>query len=161
MRCCHSPEHPATALSGIALPLSLREIQLLVTQTQFIGGTGDPLVCLIFCPYSLRHRKGAKVFPVTVGCSSSNGSAEKESESSSRLTRQIDESASTGENKNVATAMWACGAAGSALPWHGRGHRFDPDQVHQLTPSNSDTYLIKSPSRKFRLPRNCRASAPS
>ena len=26
--------------------------------------------------------------------------------------------------------MWACGAAGSALPWHGRGHRFDPDQVH-------------------------------
>ena len=29
--------------------------------------------------------------------------------------------------------MWACGAAGSALPWHGRGHRFDPDQVHQVT----------------------------
>src|SRR5580658_5625029 len=28
--------------------------------------------------------------------------------------------------------MWACGAAGSALPWHGRGRRFDPDQVHQL-----------------------------
>src|SRR4051812_43692655 len=28
--------------------------------------------------------------------------------------------------------MWACGAAGSALPWHGRGHRFDPDQVHQI-----------------------------
>ncbi len=27
--------------------------------------------------------------------------------------------------------MWACGAAGSALPWHGRGRRFDPDQVHQ------------------------------
>ena len=26
---------------------------------------------------------------------------------------------------------WACGAAGSALPWHGRGRRFDPDQVHQ------------------------------
>jgi hypothetical protein len=33
--------------------------------------------------------------------------------------------------------MWACGAAGSALPWHGRGHRFDPDQVHQTTPSRS------------------------
>jgi hypothetical protein len=32
---------------------------------------------------------------------------------------------------------WACGAAGSALPWHGRGHRFDPDQVHQITPSKS------------------------
>ena len=29
---------------------------------------------------------------------------------------------------------WACGAAGSALPWHGRGHRFDPGQVHQYTP---------------------------
>jgi molybdopterin-binding protein len=28
--------------------------------------------------------------------------------------------------------MWACGAAGSALPWHGRGRRFDPDQVHQI-----------------------------
>ena len=28
-------------------------------------------------------------------------------------------------------SKWACGAAGSALPWHGRGHRFDPDQVHQ------------------------------
>ena len=27
---------------------------------------------------------------------------------------------------------WACGAAGSALPWHGRGRRFDPDQVHQI-----------------------------
>src|ERR1700722_17919852 len=27
--------------------------------------------------------------------------------------------------------LWACGAAGSALPWHGRGHRFDPGQVHQ------------------------------
>jgi hypothetical protein len=30
--------------------------------------------------------------------------------------------------------MWACGAAGSALPWHGRGRRFDPDQVHQSQP---------------------------
>src|ERR1700757_4404064 len=29
---------------------------------------------------------------------------------------------------------WACGAAGSALPWHGRGRRFDPDQVHQILP---------------------------
>ena len=29
---------------------------------------------------------------------------------------------------------WACGAAGSALPWHGRGRRFDPDQVHQIFP---------------------------
>ena len=28
--------------------------------------------------------------------------------------------------------VWACGAAGSALPWHGRGRRFDPDQVHHI-----------------------------
>jgi hypothetical protein len=28
-------------------------------------------------------------------------------------------------------AGWACGAVGSALPWHGRGRRFEPDQVHQ------------------------------
>src|SRR5712691_3680228 len=27
---------------------------------------------------------------------------------------------------------WACGAAGSALPWHGRGRRFDP---HRPLPS--------------------------
>ena len=33
--------------------------------------------------------------------------------------------------KELFPAEWACGAAGSALPWHGRGHRFDPDQVHQ------------------------------
>ena len=35
-----------------------------------------------------------------------------------------------GENRRV--RPWACGAAGSALPWHGRGRRFDPDQVHHL-----------------------------
>ena len=33
--------------------------------------------------------------------------------------------------ERVLPQKWACGAAGSALPWHGRGHRFDPDQVHQ------------------------------
>jgi hypothetical protein len=37
--------------------------------------------------------------------------------------------------------VWACGAVGSALPWHGRGHRFDPDQVHQSTHSQSDEWL--------------------
>ena len=26
---------------------------------------------------------------------------------------------------------WACGAAGSALPWHGRGRRFDPHRPYQ------------------------------
>jgi hypothetical protein len=33
--------------------------------------------------------------------------------------------------RELHSPKWACGAAGSALPWHGRGHRFDPDQVHQ------------------------------
>ena len=33
----------------------------------------------------------------------------------------------------VSPKQWACGAAGSALPWHGRGRRFDPDQVHQIS----------------------------
>ena len=28
---------------------------------------------------------------------------------------------------------WACGAAGSALPWHGRGRRFDPHCLWQLS----------------------------
>src|SRR5271155_1579471 len=37
--------------------------------------------------------------------------------------------------------MWACGAAGSALPWHGRGRRFDPDQVHQILQSFRSTSL--------------------
>ena len=32
----------------------------------------------------------------------------------------------------VSPNKWACGAAGSALPWHGRGRRFDPDQVHHF-----------------------------
>src|ERR1700730_15970186 len=27
--------------------------------------------------------------------------------------------------------QWACGAVGSALPWHGRGREFEPPQVHQ------------------------------
>jgi hypothetical protein len=35
-----------------------------------------------------------------------------------------------------AKRVWACGAAGSALPWHGRGRRFDPDQVHQIQASS-------------------------
>jgi hypothetical protein len=28
--------------------------------------------------------------------------------------------------------MWACGAVGSALPWHGRGREFESHQVHQI-----------------------------
>src|SRR5947209_9992661 len=27
--------------------------------------------------------------------------------------------------------LWACGAVGSALPWHGRGQGFESLQVHQ------------------------------
>ena len=38
--------------------------------------------------------------------------------------------------------MWACGAAGSALPWHGRGRRFDPGQVHQSNQAFSKTPLF-------------------
>ena len=50
--------------------------------------------------------------------------------------RWFDEFDLTGDNREVASrSLWACGAAGSALPWHGRGHRFDPDQVHQLNQS--------------------------
>jgi hypothetical protein len=44
--------------------------------------------------------------------------------------RSIDSAGGRLENGRVPPKEWACGAAGSALPWHGRGHRFDPDQVH-------------------------------
>jgi putative endonuclease len=44
---------------------------------------------------------------------------------------------------------WACGAAGSALPWHGRGRRFDPDQVHQFPPVTSVYILQNQSSQKF------------
>src|SRR5690348_6488330 len=40
---------------------------------------------------------------------------------------------------------WACGAAGSALPWHGRGRRFDPDQVHQNSAMPA-VYILRSES---------------
>ena len=45
------------------------------------------------------------------------------------------------ENRESHPREWACGAAGSALPWHGRGHRFDPGQVHQ--PLRIDGYPIR------------------
>ena len=34
------------------------------------------------------------------------------------------------ERIDLSIPLWACSAVGSALPWHGRGRRFDPDQVH-------------------------------
>ena len=50
-----------------------------------------------------------------------------------RFLPQFDELPLSRDNREVAfLQQWACGAAGSALPWHGRGHRFDPDQVHQI-----------------------------
>ena|SRR5208283_299586 len=45
---------------------------------------------------------------------------------------QLRENKSDVYSGGVSSPKWACGAAGSALPWHGRGRRFDPDQVHQL-----------------------------
>src|SRR5579871_6914906 len=32
----------------------------------------------------------------------------------------------------VKASKWACGAVGSALPWHGRGREFESHQVHQF-----------------------------
>src|ERR1700741_100015 len=34
---------------------------------------------------------------------------------------------------HVKSAERACGAVGSALPWHGRGREFESHQVHQLS----------------------------
>jgi hypothetical protein len=48
----------------------------------------------------------------------------------SRSTFGLTNASLVSENSRV--TLWACGAAGSALPWHGRGRRFDPDQVHHL-----------------------------
>ena len=39
---------------------------------------------------------------------------------------------------------WACGAVGSALPWHGRGRRFEPDQVHQVSNFSTESYGLRS-----------------
>ncbi len=54
----------------------------------------------------------------------------------SHILVEFDGSWKLGENYLVGflsgIRLWACGAAGSALPWHGRGRRFDPDQVHQI-----------------------------
>jgi hypothetical protein len=45
------------------------------------------------------------------------------------------------------TAARACGAVGSALPWHGRGRRFEPDQVHQLLLTVLDS-VVMSPLKR-------------
>ena len=76
---------------------------------------------------------------VQVGCTINYGRRclRKEIEESAR----VDYPGNVGENDSAlpsiptvrASRSWACGAAGSALPWHGRGRRFDPDQVHQFS----------------------------
>src|SRR5271167_4033796 len=35
-------------------------------------------------------------------------------------------------NAMMGLKSWACGAVGSALPWHGRGQGFESLQVHQI-----------------------------
>src|SRR5664280_870604 len=60
--------------------------------------------------------------------------------------------------RELHSPMWACGAAGSALPWHGRGHRFDPDQVHQITPPKSVIYFTPFEIGRERIGANWRQS---
>ena len=36
---------------------------------------------------------------------------------------------------NTKSLIWACSSIGRALPWHGRGRRFEPDQVHSARPA--------------------------
>ena len=42
--------------------------------------------------------------------------------------------------------MWACGAVGSALPWHGRGQGFESLQVHQIPQTLSAHWLASWPT---------------
>ncbi len=37
---------------------------------------------------------------------------------------------------------WACGAVGSALPWHGRGREFESHQVHQIPQTLSNVTAL-------------------
>ena len=62
------------------------------------------------------------------------------------------------ENNGSPSPEWACGAAGSALPWHGRGHRFDPDQVHHTVSSTCKSASYTHKSRVF--PAKCVSFAP-
>ena len=73
----------------------------------------------------------------------------------------IDESNCSGENKEVASRQRRGPVAqfGSALPWHGRGHRFDPDQVHQSFQQLSGT-PPKRLAANWQQISNCRAAKP-
>jgi hypothetical protein len=67
---------------------------------------------------------------------------------------RVDYPGKVGENeRGIASILfrsacqsWACGAAGSALPWHGRGRRFDPDQVHHFRQADV-AQLVEQPIR--------------
>ncbi len=52
-----------------------------------------------------------------------------------RVARRLTNQPQATTIEELSRQTWACGAAGSALPWHGRGRRFDPDQVHQIPSS--------------------------
>src|SRR5260370_40428176 len=51
-----------------------------------------------------------------------------------------------GVRENRLSRLWACGAVGSALPWHGRGRRFDPDQVHHFNPPRISHFKRNHPA---------------
>ena len=42
---------------------------------------------------------------------------------------------------------WALSAAGSALPWHGRGQEFEPPRVHQFSKAELDSSYWSLDSR--------------
>ena len=47
--------------------------------------------------------------------------------------------------------VWACGAVGSALPWHGRGREFESHQVHHVFHFIFNRLRL----RFFRVPYTC------
>ena len=61
---------------------------------------------------------------------------------------QFDDFSRLRENKE-SLPQWACGAVGSALPWHGRGRRFDPDQVHHFFAFSEELAIQISENETF------------
>ena len=60
---------------------------------------------------------------------------------------------------DLRAASWRSMVAGSALPWHGRGHRFDPDQVHQITQQLSGPPPNRLPAFCPQIAKSFRATA--
>src|SRR5579871_2947476 len=54
----------------------------------------------------------------------------------------------------VKASSWACGAVGSALPWHGRGREFESLQVHQTFRADRVSDPLTSATPGFRPTRN-------